>query len=256
MARGLRRNWFWLGVNVAAAIPLMWLLWDMAAGNLSVNPIDDITDRTGKAAIILLLLSLACTPAHIVAGWRQPIQVRKALGLWAFAYATFHLLNFVGNDYLFDVQMILRDGIATKPFVVVGFLAFLLLIPLAITSTRGWMRRMGRKWKTLHNLVYVIAPLAVVHFLWLAKAAEDWEPLLYGAIVALLLLVRIPPVRRRFVSARRTKPARAPAAGRTPAAGHTPAPEQTAAARRQHPANAPAEAAPLLEANSPSSAAQ
>ena len=188
----LRRNWLWLLVNVAAAVPLALLAWDAATGNLGVNPIDDLTDRTGKAAIILLLLSLACTPVNVITGWRQPLAVRKALGMWAFVYASVHLLNFVGLDYGFDVGFILQDGLPTKPYILLGLTAFLLLVPLAVTSTKGWQKRLGRNWKRLHRLVYVAGGAAVVHFLWLAKAAEDWEPLLYGLALGLLLLVRVP----------------------------------------------------------------
>lgn len=213
----MQKNWFWLAVNVAAAVPLAWLAFDWQQGNLSVNYIDDLTDRTGKAAIILLLLSLACTPITILTGWRQPGQVRKALGLWAFGYAGLHLLNFVGLDYGFDLSFILQDGLATKPYILMGLLAFVVLIPLAVTSTRGWMKRLGRNWKRLHRLAYVAGVAAVVHFLWLAKAAEDFEPLAYGTILGVLLLVRVPVVRGRLVALRqgRGQAASAPArAGR------------------------------------------
>lgn len=205
----LNKNWFWLGVNLAAAVPALWLGWDMWQENLSFNPIDDITDRTGKAAIILLLLSLACTPAMIVSGWRQPIQVRKALGMWAFVYASLHLLTFVGLDYGFDMSLILADGITTKPFVLAGLLAFLVLVPLAITSSDRWKIRLKRGWRRLHRLVYVAGVAAVIHFLWLAKAAEDFEPLAYGVILALLLAVRLPPVRSRIVAWRQRLTGRA-----------------------------------------------
>jgi sulfoxide reductase heme-binding subunit YedZ len=229
----LKKNWFWLGVNVGAAVPLLWLAWDLWQGNLSVNPIDDITDRTGKAAIILLILSLACTPANIVFGWRRPLQVRKALGMFAFVYASVHLLNFVGLDYGFDVGLLLADGLPSKPYILVGLLSFLLLVPLAITSSKGWMKRLGPAWKRLHRLAYVAAGAAVVHFLWLAKAAEDFEPLIYGAILGILLLVRVPPVRRRIVAWRgRPEPSATPqpqgSSGRVPA---TAAASQVAAPR-------------------------
>jgi sulfoxide reductase heme-binding subunit YedZ len=224
MSGWMKKNWFWLGVNVAAAIPLLWLAWDFWQGNLSVNPIDDITDRTGKAAIILLILSLSCTPALIVFGWRRPLQVRKALGMFAFVYASFHLLNFVGLDYGFNMALIFSDGLQTKPYIMIGLLAFLLLVPLALTSTDGWKVRLGKGWKRLHRLAYIAAPAAVIHFLWLAKAAEDFEPLIYGTILGLLLLVRVPPVRKRLVAWRQRRsragaPSPAPSALPTGAAG-------------------------------------
>lgn len=198
----LRRNWFWLAVNIAAALPLLFLLRDFFQDNLGVDPINTINNATGRAAIALLLLSLAATPANTVFGFRLGLTVRKSLGLWAFAYASFHLLNFVGLDYGFDVQFLLQDALLDKPYIVAGLAALLILLPLALTSTRGWMRRLGRNWKRLHKFVYAAGLLAVLHFLWQAKAAERWEPLLYGLALALLLLVRIPPVRKRIVALR------------------------------------------------------
>ncbi len=198
----LRRNWFWLAVNIAAALPLLFLLRDFFQDNLGVDPINTINNATGRAAIALLLLSLAATPANTVFGFRLGLTVRKSLGLWAFAYASFHLLNFVGLDYGFDVQFLLQDALLDKPYIVAGLAALLILLPLALTSTRGWMRRLGRNWKRLHKFVYAAGLLAVLHFLWQAKAAERWEPLLYGLALALLLLVRIPLVRKRIVALR------------------------------------------------------
>jgi sulfoxide reductase heme-binding subunit YedZ len=204
----VRKHWLWISANIGALIPLLWLVWDFAQGNLSVNLIDDITDRTGKAALILLMLSLACTPVNILFGWSQVLTVRKALGLYAFFYASGHFLNFVGLDYGFDVSFILGDALLEKPYILVGLGALLILLPLAITSTKGWMKRLGRNWKRLHQLVYGAGVLAVLHFFWLAKAAERLEPLLYGLGLTLLLIVRIPPVRRYLTGLRQraTKP--------------------------------------------------
>lgn len=226
----LRKNWFWLAVNVAAAIPLLLLAWDVWRGELGVNPITTITNRTGKTALILLTLSLACTPANIITGWRKPLAVRKALGLWAFAYASLHLLNFVGLDYGFDVRMILADGLPTKPYILVGLAAFLILAPLAITSTKGWMKRLGPGWKSLHKWVYVAGIAAVVHFFWKAKAAEQVEPILYGLLITFLLIVRLPPVRKRIVQFRRSlTPAKpAPSTARVAAKRPAPKPERAA----------------------------
>ena len=220
----LRKNWFWLAVNIAAAIPLLLLAYDAWMGDLGVNPITTITNRTGKTALILLVLSLACTPANIVLGVRRQLTVRKSLGLWAFAYASLHLLNFVGLDYGFSLRLILADGLPAKPYILVGLLAFLILVPLAITSTDGWKKRLRHQWKSLHRWVYVAGIAAVVHFFWKVKAAEEVEPLLYGLGVALLLLVRVPPVRRRIVAMRyRISPAKPAAAPRAapPAKGVT-----------------------------------
>jgi sulfoxide reductase heme-binding subunit YedZ len=200
-----RKHWLWILANLGALFPLAWLLWDISQGNLSVNPIDDITDRTGKAALVLLMLSLACTPVNILLGFSQVITVRKTLGLYAFAYASLHLLNFVGLDYGFNLDLIFGDALLTKRFVLAGLSTFVILVPLAITSTKWWMRRLGRNWKRLHQLVYAAGVLAVIHFLWLVKAAERWEPLIFALILTLLLAVRIPLVRRTLVGLRQAR---------------------------------------------------
>ena len=198
----LAKNWFWLVVNLAAFLPLALLAWDYAFDNLSVNPIDDFTDRTGKAAIILLLASLACTPANTVFGFRKALTVRKSLGLWAFVYAALHLMVYIGLDYALDWNLIVQDALLEKRFIIVGLTALLIMLPLAITSTRGWMRRLGRNWKRLHQLVYVAGMLAVIHFLLLVKA-DRTEPLIYAIVLSVLLLLRAPRVRRTMVDWRR-----------------------------------------------------
>jgi sulfoxide reductase heme-binding subunit YedZ len=200
--RYLSKNWFWLAANIAAAMPLFLLGWDAVFGNLSVNPIDDFTDRTGKAAIVILLFSLACTPANTVFGFRRGMTVRKSLGLWAFAYATLHLLVFIGLDYGFSWELIFQDALLGKQFIIAGFIALLILVPLAITSTRYWMRRLGKNWKRLHQLVYAAGVLAVVHFLLLVKA-DRTEPLIYATVLAVLLLLRVPQVRKSIVKWRK-----------------------------------------------------
>ncbi len=197
-----RKRWFWLAVNIGAALPLLWLGWDAWQGNLSVNPIDDFTDRTGSAAIIMLMLSLACTPIVSILGIRIVATARKSLGLWAFVYATLHMLVFIGLDYGFNVQFILDDGLFQKRYIFVGLISLLIMLPLALTSTKGWMRRLGRKWKTLHRLVYVAGVLAVLHFVWLAKGGRV-EPFIYAAVLTLLLVVRIPAVRKSAIDLRR-----------------------------------------------------
>lgn len=193
LMRKLRARWLQILTHVAALVPLAVLVWDYAHNRLTVNPIREITFRTGKSALVLLVLSLACTPAHIVFGFKKVLKLRRPLGLYAFLYASLHGLTFVGLDFGFDVGLILEE-ILQRRFVQVGMAAFLLLLPLAVTSTRGWVKRLGKNWKRLHRLVYLAALLAVVHFVWLAKG-DIREPLLYGAVVALLLVTRIPPVR-------------------------------------------------------------
>lgn len=214
-----RTDWLWWAAALGGAIPLLWLAWDAWQGTLSINPIADFTSRTGKAAIILLILSLACTPAQIVFGYKQALTARKPLGLWAFTYAALHLMVFVGLDYGFDFELILSDGLPQKRYIIVGFAAFLILLALALTSTRGSMRRLGRNWKRLHQGVYAAALLAALHFLWLVKAADRWEPAIYGSVILLLLTVRLPRVRAWFTELRRRpgKNRAAPGARPTPA---------------------------------------
>jgi len=180
-------------------LPLAWLLWDYWQGQFIIDPVKEITTRTGRTALILLILSLACTPMNTIFGFKQALRVRRPLGLYAFMYAGLHFLTFVGLDYGFDLELI-RQDIVNQRYVLVGFAAGLLLLSLAITSTRGWQKRLGRNWKRLHRLVYLAGILAIVHFMWLVKDIR--EPLRYGAVVALLLIVRIPGIRKAVSNAR------------------------------------------------------
>lgn len=212
----LRKNWLRLLVHVGALIPLAILLWDARLDRLTFNPIQEITFRTGKTALVLLVLSLVCTPLNLLLGLKQVLPLRRPLGLYAFFYVCLHLLTFVYLDYGFDLGLI-GEAIAEKRYVLVGFSAFLLLLPLAITSTKGWQRRLGKRWKSLHKLVYLAAPLAVLHFLWLVKA-DIREPLAYGAVVATILILRTPAIRRSITRfrQRRRQPALPPTAARVP----------------------------------------
>ena len=202
---------FQLLVHLGALLPLALLVWDIVQGNLSVNPIQDITFRTGKTALALLVLTLAATPANTIFGFRRAIKVRRALGLYAFLYASIHFLIFIGLDYGFDFRLLWLE-LVEKRYVLVGSAALLILLPLAITSTRGWQRRLGKTWKTLHKWVYLAGILVIVHYAWVQKA-DIRQPLLWGGIVALLLAARIPAVRRaavRFRQSRSKSPSRAP----------------------------------------------
>jgi sulfoxide reductase heme-binding subunit YedZ len=196
----LRRNWLQISTHIGALVPLATLVWDYWQNQLSVNPIQEITLRTGKYALVLLVLSLACTPINSVFGFRPVLRLRRPLGLYAFMYVGLHLLTFVGLDYVFDWGLI-REAIFEKRYALVGFAAFLTLLPLAVTSTKGWMRRLGKKWKRLHRGVYLAALLAVTHFIWLVKS-DIREPLLYGVVVAVLLILRIAGVRRHVSRSR------------------------------------------------------
>ncbi|MDP2953556.1 MAG: protein-methionine-sulfoxide reductase heme-binding subunit MsrQ, partial [Chloroflexota bacterium] len=165
------------------------LAWDFTQGQLTANPIREIQLQTGKYTLILLLLTLACGPVYTVLGFRTALRLRRTLGLYTFMYASVHLLNFVGLDYGFDFDLIRKD-IPNKRFILAGFGAFLVLLLLAVTSTRGGMQWLGNNWKRLHRLIYVAALLAMLHFLWQAKA-DLREPFIYGAMVLFLLLLRV-----------------------------------------------------------------
>ena len=199
-----KRPWLRIGTHLLCLVPLAVLLWDFATDNLTVNPIQEATERTGKTALIILLLSLACTPARNLLGIRQVLPLRRPLGLYAFLYALLHFLIFLWLDYGLDLELI-QEAIVEKRYVLVGFTAFLILLALAATSTKGWMRRLGKSWKKLHRLVYLAALLAVLHFVWLVKS-DIREPLMYGAILGLLLLIRLPVVRKLIPTKPRPTP--------------------------------------------------
>ena len=169
---------------LAGLAPLAWL----AANGLGANPIERITHFTGDWALRFLLLSLAVTPARRLFGWNALIGYRRMLGLFAFFYAVLHLATFVGVDHFFDWSEIVAD-VYKRPYVTAGMTAFLCLLPLAITSTRGWIRRLGRRWVQLHRLAYVAAIAAVVHYWWLVKK-DISAPRRYAVILAVLLGIR------------------------------------------------------------------
>lgn len=201
----VRKHWFWLLAMIGGAIPLVLLTWGLWQGSW-IDPISETTSRTGSAAILMLILSLTCTPANTLFGFKQALPARKPLGLYAFLYVCLHLLNFIGLDYGFSLRAFFDDALLQKRFMIVGFGAFLILLPLAITSTKGWMKRLGRNWKRLHQLVYVAGILAVLHFLWLVKI-DITEPVIYGVILAFLLVLRLPAI-RQWISNMRPKPVR------------------------------------------------
>ncbi|RME76446.1 MAG: sulfoxide reductase heme-binding subunit YedZ [Chloroflexi bacterium] len=185
-----------LAAHIGALAPLTLLVWDYFQNQLTVNPIQEMTLRTGRYALILLILSLAVTPLNSLLGLRQLLPARKLLGLYSFMYAGLHFLIFIWLDYGLDLEL-LQEAIFEKRYAFIGFAAFLILSALAVTSTRGWMRRLGKNWKRLHRLVYLAVGLAIVHFVWLVKADLS-RPLTYGAVAAVLLAVRLPWVRRKI----------------------------------------------------------
>jgi len=190
MARPLPERLGKLGIGLAAMVPATRTAWLAFHGGLGPNPIAEALNRLGLWTLTLLLCTLACTPIKIVTGWNFPLRLRRMLGLETFAYAFLHFATYIGVDQFFDFQEIWTD-VAKRKFITVGFLAFLLLIPLAVTSTNGMVRRLGfSRWKSLHRLVYLIAALGVVHFVWRVKS-DLRQPLLYGAALAVLLAVRV-----------------------------------------------------------------
>jgi sulfoxide reductase heme-binding subunit YedZ len=173
--------------------------------NLTANPIQYLEQLTGRHAITLLVLSLICTPLNTIFKWSEPLKRRRALGLYAFMYATIHVIIFVDIDYGLAWSLILRT-IAQKPYIIIGVTTFLLLIPLAFTSFDIWKRRLGKNWKRIHQLVYFIAPLAVVHYTMSKKGdilhfqGDVVKPMIYGLVLIVLLIFRISAVRKAIAS--------------------------------------------------------
>jgi len=177
-------------VFLLCLVPLGLLVAGAVADDLGANPVEAITHATGEWALRLLLLTLAMTPLKRLIGRPWPIRFRRMLGLFAFFYAALHLLTYLWLDQGFDGQAIIED-VVKRPYITVGFAAFVLLVPLALTSTRARMRRLGRRWQTLHRAIYAIGILGVLHYLWLVKA-DLREPLIYALVLAVLLLARLP----------------------------------------------------------------
>lgn len=196
-----------IAIHIYAWSALVRLIVDYFTGNLTANPIQAMEQRTGRHAITLLVLALACTPLNNLFGWRELLKRRRALGLYAFLYATIHVIIFADLDYGLAWSLILRT-VVEKQYIVFGAIAFLLLVPLAFTSFDIWKKRLGKNWKRLHQIVYLIVPVAVLHYA-LGKKGDFFElrgdiirPLIYAAIVSLFLVMRIPRVRKALASAR------------------------------------------------------
>ena len=189
-----------LVVLLVGLLPLAWLLFDAATGSLTANPIQAVEQRTGRYALYLLIASLACTPSYNVSGWSVPLRWRRPLGLYTFMYALIHFLTFLGLDYGFDLGLIWAD-VAGKRYILVGAAAFSILMLLALTSTKGWQRRLKKAWIRLHRWVYVAGGLVIAHYAWSVKA-DIRPPLAWGAVIVLLLVLRLPPVKRWFVGRR------------------------------------------------------
>ncbi len=178
--------------------PLVWLaclqgilvlVWRGATGHMGANPIERITHETGWWTLFLLCASLAITPLRRLTKINWLIQYRRLIGLFAFFYGTLHLMTYVWLDQFFDVHSMMRD-VAKRPFITVGTLSYLSMVPLALTSTQWSIRKLGKKWQTLHRLAYLSAVAGVIHFLWLVKR-DKTEPLTFGVVLALLFAIRV-----------------------------------------------------------------
>lgn len=200
----IRTHWLQILTHILALFPLATLVWDFAQGQLGANPIREIQLRTGKDALTLLVLTLLCTPASTLPQLKRVLALRRSLGLYAFVYASLHFLNFIGLDYGFQLDLI-REDMFEKRYALIGLAAFLCLIPLAVTSTKGWIRRLGRNWERLHRLAYLSGLLAVLHFALQAKA-NIHQPIFYGVVVVLLLIARMAPGIRKAIGRRHRQP--------------------------------------------------
>jgi sulfoxide reductase heme-binding subunit YedZ len=211
-----KSRWFYWGVFAACALPLVLLLKEAIpvlvpafwpdvtvpwTGDLGVNPAETLLHATGRHALRFLLLALAITPIRRLTGWNRVQSVRRMVGLWSFAYALCHVTTYVALDQLGDVRAILDDVLKRK-FVFAGMLAFVILVALAVTSTNGMIRRLGRRWQRLHRLVYVAAAAGAVHFVW-GQKADIREPLLWAGILAVLLGARVVFAARKRAAAHR-----------------------------------------------------
>lgn len=202
-------RWIKVLAFLACLLPLARLGWKAYTHNLGANPIEVITHSTGDWILIFLLVTLAITPLRKLTGQLWLIRFRRMFGLFAFFYASLHFLTYIWLDKFFDVHEMLAD-VAKRRFITAGFTGFVFLIPLAITSTSGWIRRLGgRRWNLLHRLIYVSAAAGVIHYLWLVKA-DIRKPLQYAAVLALLLGYRIAVWARTRISEKKPAALRRP----------------------------------------------
>ena len=175
---------------VLALLPFLRMAWLTAAGVL-VDPVEFLTHGSGDWALYLLCATLAITPLRRLTGWNWVVRLRRMAGLFTFFYAFMHFITFLWFDHFFDVAAMWKD-VLKRPFITVGFAAFVLLIPLAVTSTNAMIRRLGRNWALLHKVIYVIAPLAILHYWWMKAGKHNFEqPIVWGSVVGVLLLLRV-----------------------------------------------------------------
>jgi sulfoxide reductase heme-binding subunit YedZ len=185
----LRRAIPKLLVFALALIPFGSLAWRLYRADLGVNPAETLQLETGIWTLRFLILTLAVTPMRRVTGWNRAIQYRRMLGLFAFFYGTLHFFSYLALDQYFSLEGMLAD-VRKRPFITAGFVSFILMVPLAVTSTKGWIRRLGRRWQVLHRLVYLAGAAGAVHYLWKVKVATG-PPVYYAVIVGALLAFRV-----------------------------------------------------------------
>jgi sulfoxide reductase heme-binding subunit YedZ len=196
-----------IGIHTYTWGSLVWIALSLFMGHLTANPLQDIQQRLGRLAVVLLVLSLACTPISNLTGWREPLKRSRALGLYAVMVAFLHVLIFLDLDNGIAWDFLIQTVIE-KPYILFGMATFLLLIPLAMTSFDIWKQRLGRNWKRLHQVVYLIVPLAILHYAEAKKGdlfrleGDIAKPLTYGLVVLILLALRLPFVRRAIKAMR------------------------------------------------------
>ena len=177
-------------IFLLALLPFLRMAWLTAAG-VPVDPVEFLTHGSGDWALYLLCATLAITPLRRLTGWNWLVRLRRMAGLFTFFYAFMHFMTFLWFDHFFDVAAMWKD-VLKRPFITVGFVAFVLLIPLAATSTNGMIKRLGRNWARLHKLIYAIAPLAILHYWWMKAGKHNFEqPIVWGSVVGVLLLARV-----------------------------------------------------------------
>ncbi|MFS2005287.1 sulfite oxidase heme-binding subunit YedZ [Duganella sp. CT11-25] len=190
-------SWIKAAIFVLALVPLLRMVYLTLTGQL-VEPLEFITRGTGDWTLYFLCITLAVTPLRRLGKWNWLVKLRRMLGLYVFFYGLLHFMTFLWFDHFFDVQEMWKD-VLKRPFITVGFIAFVLLIPLAATSTNGMVKRLGgKRWQWLHRVIYVIAPLAILHFWWMKAGKHNFtQPIIFGTILGALLLMRLYWVRKK-----------------------------------------------------------
>jgi sulfoxide reductase heme-binding subunit YedZ len=171
-------------------LPVAALVWSIAAGNLGANPLEEIRDSTGIWTLRFLLITLVVTPLRHLTKWHDIIKIRRMLGLFSFFYATLHFVSYVWLDQFFALDEMIKD-LTKRPFIMAGYAGFVVLIPLAVTSTRKWILRLGgNRWQRLHRLIYISAAAGILHYFWRVKL-DVRRPIIYGIVLSVLLILRM-----------------------------------------------------------------